>query len=75
MKNDDSSVWFAYSHGMISESLWNSLLSNCCTSNSYTRENCLFSTNPQETCQNDYDDVMNVIYGSGLNWYNIIIIG
>jgi len=67
--NDDSSVWFAYHHGLVSEQLWNSLLHNCCTS-PYTRQNCPFDSD-KPACVVDYEQVMNVIYNSGLNWYNI----
>jgi len=67
--NDDSTVWFAMHHGIISEQLWNSLLENCCTT-PYTRQNCPFNSD-KPACAADYAVVMDAIYDSGLNWYNI----
>lgn len=68
--NDDSTVWFAYHHGMVDEKLWNSLLSSCC-SKPYTRQNCPFSSSKTPSCVKDFEQVMDVVYESGLNWYNI----
>ncbi len=68
--NTDSSVWYAYHHGIIGETLWNSLMTNCCTS-PYTRKTCPFSSTKNAQCKSDVESVMNVIYGGQLNWYNI----
>ena len=68
--NDDSSVWYAYHHGLVSDQLWSSILQNCCQS-PYTRKTCNFYNSTDSTCKADVNKVMDVIYGGQLNWYNI----
>ena len=68
--NTDASVWYAYHHGLIGTSLWNSLMTNCCTA-PYTRQNCPFSSTKNAQCKSEVNQVMDIIYGGQLNWYNI----
>jgi len=68
--NDDSSVWFAYFHGLVDETLWNNLMASCCTT-PYTRQTCNFENSKSVQCQKDVEEVNNVIYGGQLNWYDI----
>ena len=46
------------------------LLTNCGTL-PQTRKTCPFSSTKNAQCKTDVNDVMNIIYGGQLNWYNI----
>jgi len=45
-------------------------MTNCCNDNNL-RQNCNFFDSTSNACNTYVDQVMNVIYGGQLNWYNI----
>ncbi|XP_071173761.1 lysosomal protective protein-like isoform X2 [Mytilus edulis] len=67
--NSDSLVYFAYYHGLIGDSLWSGLSKYCCQGN-MTR--CAFSqSRGKEECGKALSPVTEIVYGSGLNEYNL----
>ncbi|XP_072917635.1 lysosomal protective protein isoform X1 [Hemitrygon akajei] len=64
--NDNSLVYFAYYHGLLETSLWNDLQRFCCS-----KGICNFHHNKNESCMLRVSDVMNIVYNSGLNMYNL----
>ena len=67
--NMNSLVYFAYFHGLIGEDLWGNLSQNCCGGN-MTR--CPFTQKKdQKPCGDALSSVQKIVYGSGLNEYNL----
>jgi cathepsin A (carboxypeptidase C) len=64
MKN--STVYYAFDHGLIDESLWNSFQASCCQGGV-----CDFLSSSDQ-CRDVLEEVYNMIYDHGLNLYNII---
>eukprot|EP01083_Nonionella_stella_P022267 61583_1 len=68
--NTDSSMWYAYHHGLIDSVTWDVLLKSCCTT-SYTRQTCPFASSKNSECKETVSAVMELLYNGDLNWYNI----
>ncbi|XP_039262370.2 lysosomal protective protein-like [Styela clava] len=66
--NDESLVYFAYYHGLLGDVLWNKLLSTCCVGG-FTRDNCSFHEPRNSACGDYVQNVMEIVYSSGLNTY------
>ena len=70
--NADSTIWYAYHHGLIGEDIWNTLQSKCCKS-PYTRQTCDFyipyEVNPD--CVEEIGRTMAVVEGRYFNHYDI----
>ncbi|XP_037108453.1 lysosomal protective protein isoform X1 [Syngnathus acus] len=64
--NDNSLVYFAYYHGLLGSHLWSRLQAWCCR-----RGRCDFHQNPDVNCSAALVEVQDIIYGSGLNMYNL----
>ncbi|XP_061544037.1 lysosomal protective protein isoform X1 [Phycodurus eques] len=64
--NDNSLVYFAYYHGLLGSRLWSRLQKSCCR-----HGRCDFHRNPDVDCSAALADVQDVVYGSGLNVYNL----
>ncbi|CAK8692979.1 unnamed protein product [Clavelina lepadiformis] len=64
--NSDSSVYFAYYHGLFGESMWSELHRYCCT-----EESCSFSTFFHEDCMIKVSKVNHIMNNEGLNLYNL----
>ncbi|KAM9410743.1 lysosomal protective protein-like [Pholidichthys leucotaenia] len=64
--NDNSLVEFAYFHGLLGNSLWNDLQTYCCRNGT-----CDFYSNPNPNCNVALDEVQHIVYGMGLNIYNL----
>jgi len=68
--NVDSSMWFAFHHGIIGEDQWDRLTTSCCSA-PYTRSTCRFASSSNKKCRSNVDAVLEVLYSGQLNWYNI----
>ncbi|XP_023674842.2 lysosomal protective protein-like [Paramormyrops kingsleyae] len=64
--NDQSLIYFAYYHGLLSEELWTALNQYCCNSVS-----CNFYNNSDTSCQNSVFDALYEVENIGLNIYNL----
>ncbi|KAL2090907.1 hypothetical protein ACEWY4_013170 [Coilia grayii] len=64
--NDNSIVYFAYYHGLLGTSLWESLQAFCCEDGK-----CNFYNNPDVNCSRALSEVQQILYYSGLNIYNL----
>ncbi|KAM9859633.1 lysosomal protective protein isoform 2-T2 [Aulostomus maculatus] len=64
--NDNSLVFFAYYHGLLGSRLWNDLQTFCCSDNA-----CDFYNNRNVNCTGSLYEVQEIVYGSGLNMYNL----
>ncbi|XP_051932060.1 lysosomal protective protein isoform X1 [Hippocampus zosterae] len=64
--NDNSLVYFAYYHGLLGSRLWSRLQASCCS-----QGKCDFHQNPHANCSDALGEVQDIIYGSGLNMYNL----
>jgi len=70
--NDDSVVFFAYYHGLLGQSLFNSLKAHCCTNPALDRT-CNFHDPTDQTCMQLVQTAGNLIYNSGVNIYAIYL--
>lgn len=64
--NDNSLVYFAYYHGLLGNQLWANLQTFCCPQGS-----CDFYNNHNASCSQHLSEVQHIVYGSGLNIYNL----
>lgn len=64
----NSIVFFAYYHGLLSNSLWGVLVKNCCNGVA-SQDTCNFAKPPSVTCSNAVQEVQQTI--STLNVYNL----
>lgn len=68
-KNQQSIIYFAKYHGLISTANWSSLVKNCCTNGDESK--CDFFNYPNQSCQNDVETVVNLTWSGGLDVYNL----
>ncbi|TNN52323.1 Lysosomal protective protein [Liparis tanakae] len=64
--NDNALVYFSYYHGLLGGRLWASLQTFCCEGGT-----CNFYNNRNPNCSDDLAEVQDIVYGSGLNIYNL----
>lgn len=64
--NDDSLVYFAYYHGLLSEKEWLNIVASCCDGGNSTVGNCVFGKTNSSTCEKAL-----VPFGECLNGLNI----
>ncbi|XP_077433723.1 lysosomal protective protein [Vanacampus margaritifer] len=64
--NDNSLVYFAYYHGLLGSGLWSRLRTWCCR-----QGKCDFHRNTDVNCSAALAEVQDIVYGSGLNMYNL----
>ncbi|XP_056462651.1 lysosomal protective protein-like isoform X1 [Gadus chalcogrammus] len=64
--NDNSLVYFAYYHGLLGNQLWAQLQTFCCS-----KGKCDFYNNHNVNCSKNLEEVQTIVYGSGLNMYNL----
>ncbi|XP_013883121.1 lysosomal protective protein [Austrofundulus limnaeus] len=64
--NDNSLVFFAYYHGLLGSQLWTQLQTFCCKDGT-----CNFYNNQNQNCTECLSEVQDIVYGSGLNMYNL----
>lgn len=64
--NDNSLVYFAYYHGLLGSALWAELQAFCCD-----HAHCNFYNNASPNCSQSLSEVQTIVYGSGLNMYNL----
>ncbi|XP_078274799.1 lysosomal protective protein isoform X1 [Rhinoraja longicauda] len=64
--NDNSLVYFAYYHGLLKSSLWADLQKFCCSEGK-----CNFHNNKDKNCMVKVQDVLHIVWYSGLNVYNL----
>ncbi|XP_023652393.1 lysosomal protective protein isoform X2 [Paramormyrops kingsleyae] len=64
--NDNSLVYFAYYHGLLGSKLWTDLQTYCCKDG-----RCDFYNNQNPNCSANLNEVQYIVYGSGLNMYNL----
>ncbi|GIY85707.1 lysosomal protective protein [Caerostris darwini] len=63
-------VFFAYYHGLLGPELWQSLAQKCCVGHA-SLETCNFVGNVSQDCKNAVHGVNYIVYGSGVNVYNL----
>jgi len=68
--NDNSLMFFAYNHGLIPETLWDSLTNFCCNGVASSKD-CEFHSNPAPNCKQHVSKAMAAVYSSGVNFYNL----
>jgi len=68
--NDASLIFFAYYHGLVGQELWRNLADNCCGGTA-TEDTCDFAEGTSAMCQLWVNEVMEVVYSAGLNFYNL----
>ncbi|XP_060081281.1 lysosomal protective protein-like isoform X2 [Ylistrum balloti] len=68
--NTDSLIYFEYYHGLIGDKVWADMTEFCCGGN-ITR--CSFLANAKKSlgCEQLVEGVLNIVYSSGLNEYNL----
>ncbi|KAJ0002352.1 hypothetical protein NQD34_007501 [Periophthalmus magnuspinnatus] len=64
--NDNSLIYFAYYHGLFGSSLWAGLQAFCCD-----QDKCNFHNTKNRNCSELVAEVMDIVYNSGLNMYNL----
>lgn len=68
-KNQQSIIYFAKYHGLISTANWSSLVKNCCTNGDESK--CDFFNYPNDSCKSDVETVVNLTWSGGLDVYNL----
>lgn len=69
--NDNSLMFFAYHHGLFSETLWENLITHCCQDGIPLKDRCNFHNSYDPTCEKYVLQGMNAVYSSGVNFYNL----
>uniref|UniRef100_A0A3Q3WXQ8 Carboxypeptidase n=1 Tax=Mola mola TaxID=94237 RepID=A0A3Q3WXQ8_MOLML len=64
--NDNSLVYFAYYHGLLGTRLWAELQKFCCSEGK-----CNFYNSQNPNCSDILAEVLDIVYSSGLNMYNL----
>lgn len=68
--NDNSLMFFAYHHGLLADSLWGSMTTSCCRG-AVDANSCNFHNNVALGCMSYVGEAFEIIYSSGLNFYNL----
>lgn len=69
--NDNSLMFFAHYHGLLSKTQWGAVTSACCVG-AVTQENCDFGHNETNVdCVAQTSAAMSIVYESGLNFYDL----
>jgi cathepsin A (carboxypeptidase C) len=68
--NDNSLVFFANYHGLVSQELWDSVVVDCCGGVA-SQSTCNFASNHSAQCEVGVDRIFNAVYRGGLNSYSL----
>jgi len=69
--NDDSTIFFAYYHGLLGQTLWEKLLKFCCQGGVPSKDACNFHDNPSGACKSMVKAAHQITEEGGLDWYDL----
>ncbi|KAF2354231.1 Peptidase S10 serine carboxypeptidase [Trinorchestia longiramus] len=68
--NDNSLVFFANYHGLVSQDLWDSVVADCCGGVA-SQSTCNFASDHSVQCGIEVNNIYNAVYNGGLNPYSL----